>query len=1250
MHLLAAQPGAISDGSAAVDLGQTPADIVVLSAADSEIACLAAAQRRLSESDGDTASLRLASLLKLGHNYSVDLYADTVLSRARLVVVRLLGGRGYWPYGVERLAALARDNGRLLALLPGDDQPDAELAALSTVPAAAAHRLWRYLAEGGAANAQHFLRYAASLIGGDAAWREPAPLLRAGLYWPGADDVTLDDIRARWQVDAPVAALVFYRALVQAANTAPVDALIAALAARGLNPLPLFALSLKEPQCAAILGGALAAAPPDIVLNATGFAVAAPGEAHRAGPFDAADCPVLQVVFAGSEEASWRGGTRGLDARDIAMNVALPEVDGRIITRAVSFKSPARRDKLTEADLVDYAAVPDRIAFVADLARHWVTLRRTPPAERRVALVLANYPHRDGRIGNGVGLDTPAAAIETLCALATAGYRVDDIPADGDALIRRLQAGPTNAAAGRHRPAEETFPCSDYAGFFATLPRAVQDQVSARWGPPERDPFFRAGALDCGHFAIPAIRCGNVAIAVQPSRGYDIDPAASYHAPDLVPPHGYLAFYAWISDGLRAHAVVHMGKHGNLEWLPGKALALSAECFPEVALGPLPHLYPFIVNDPGEGAQAKRRAQAVIVDHLTPPLTRAESYGRLAELERLVDEYYSAAGSDPRRVKLLRTQILDLVRATGLDRDCGIATADADDAALGKLDAYLCELKEMQIRDGLHVFGRAPVGDQLIDLLVALVRLPRGRAPEQASLTAALAADLGLAIDPLAADLGAPWHGPRPNALGGEGTWRSAGDTVERLEALARRLVAGTQAPAKRWTRAQAVLDWIENTLRPSVSACGDAEIGGLLRGLAGRFVPPGPSGAPTRGRPEVLPTGRNFYSLDTRVVPTPAAWQLGWKSAQLLVARHAQDHGLYPRRLALSAWGTSNMRTGGDDIAQALALMGVTPQWERQSGRVTGFEIMPVSLLDRPRVDVTLRVSGFFRDAFPNLIDLVDSAARAVAALDEPAESNPLAARVAADRSALIATGMPADAAAQRAGYRVFGSKPGAYGAGLQALIDERGWRDERDLAEAYLAWGGYAYGAGAQGAAEHALFRDRLGQVEAIVQNQDNREHDLLDSDDYYQFEGGLAVAVRHLAGAAPVVYHNDHSRPDSPRIRTLEEEVGRVVHARVVNPKWLKGVMRHGYKGGFEMAATVDYLFAFAATARAVKDHHFDAVYDAYLDDAAVRRFLEQHNPDALGEMAERLGEAIDRGLWQPQRNSLRDKLHALAARVP
>ena len=1249
MHLLQAQPGGIADGSEAIDLGQSPGDIVVLSAADTELASLSAGRAALAAAGGGVPSLRLANLMNLSHNMSVDLYAEQVIGHARLVVARLLGGVSYWPYGVEQVAGLCRENGIPLALLPGDDQPDAALADLSTLPGEACHRLWQYCVHGGPENARNFLAYAASLIGAEADWAEPRPLLRAGLYWPGLDAPGLDDLRGHWRDGAPVAAIVFYRALLQAGNLAAVDALIAALAKAGVNPLPLFTASLKEPVSAETLKEILAEAAPGIILNATGFAVSSPGAARKQTPFDAADCPVLQVVFSGGAQSAWAEGTNGLSARDIAMNVALPEVDGRILSRAVSFKSEARFDPATETSIVAYAPVQDRVDFVAQLAAKWLRLRETPAAERRVALIFANYPNRDGRLGNGVGLDTPAGAMNLLQAMIGGGYRVEDLPKDGAALIGRLAAGPTNAGvAGRQIP--ERYSRADYEMFFASLPGDLRAAVMDRWGPPEEDPFFLPGGLDCGSFAMPAFRLGNVVIGLQPARGYNIDPQGSYHDPALVPPHGYLAFYAWLRREVDVHALIHMGKHGNLEWLPGKALALSQACYPEAALGPLPHLYPFIVNDPGEGTQAKRRAQAVIVDHLTPPLTRAESYGPLADLELLVDEYYEAAGVDPRRLRVLREEILGLTRRIGLDQDCGIAASDEDETALGKLDNYLCELKEMQIRDGLHIFGAAPRGDLLADLLVALTRLPRGSGEDgEASLIRALAADLGLGdFDPLDCRMGEAWTGARPEGLAGEGAWRTNGDTVERLEILARDLVAGVRAADSAWAATAAVLRSIDRGLRPAVEASGPAEIAGVLTGLDGRFVEPGPSGAPTRGRPDVLPTGRNFYSVDTRVVPTPAAWHLGWKSTCLLLERHRQEHGAWPRSLALSAWGTANMRTGGDDIAQALALMGVRPTWEPSTRRVTGFEILPLSVLDRPRVDVTLRVSGFFRDAFPAQIDLFDSAVRAVAALEEPESSNPLAARVRAEQAALVAQGVdPADAA-RRAGFRVFGSKPGAYGAGLQALIDERGWNTEADLARAYLAWGGYAYGSGAEGAPAQDLFEARLKGVEAVVHNQDNREHDLLDSDDYYQFEGGMTAAVRHLSGAAPAVYHNDHSRPESPKVRTLQEEVGRVVRARVVNPKWIKGVMRHGYKGAFEMAATVDYLFAFAATTRAVGDHHFDAVYDAYLDDAEVREFLEDANPAALKDMAARLIEAQDRGLWRPRSNSARAHLEGLSGR--
>ncbi len=1206
MHLLAAAPGAVVDGSEAVDLGQTPGDIVVLSAADTELAALSAAH------EGHP-TLRLANLLRLGHHMSVDLYVETVIAQARLVVVRLLGGAAYWPYGIERVARCCRDNGVALAVLPGDDQPDPELAALCTLPVAAWQRLWRYCVHGGAANFRNFLRYAAHLLGEPAMWVEPAPLLRAGLYR-----------RAAAGPDRPVAALVFYRALFQAGHLAPVEALISALSRRGLDVLAAWVSSLRDPVAAGTLTALFADTPPDVVLNATGFAVSRPGEPRAASPFDGLDAPVLQVVFAGGAEAAWRAGTNGLSARDIAMNVALPEVDGRIFTRAVSFKTEAAWDARTQCAIVATAPVADRVDFAAALAAAWTRLRRTPAAERRLAFVLANYPARDGRIGNGVGLDTPAGVLESLRALTAAGYAIDTIPTDGETLMRRLID--TRRAV--------RYPLACYRDAWRELPRAVRDAVTARWGAAEDDPTVEDGA-----FALAILKLGAVAVAVQPARGYEIDPAATYHDPDLVPPHGYLAFYAWLRDVFDAHAVVHFGKHGNLEWLPGKSLALSEGCFPEAAFGAVPHLYPFIVNDPGEGSQAKRRAAAVIVDHLTPPMTRAESYGPLVELELLVDEYYEAAGVDSRRLALLRGEILDLARRIGLDRDCGIAPGDAAADALGKLDNHLCELKEMQIRDGLHVFGVSPDDDRRSDLLAALARLPRG---DGASLPRAIAADLGLGdFDPLDCEMAVAWSGPRPAALAAmsRDPWRSCGDTVERIELFARALIEGHPPPG---AATSAVMEEIETHLGPALDRCGDAEIAGLLAGLDGRFVAPGPSGAPTRGRPDVLPTGRNFYSVDTRTVPTPAAWRLGWRSADMLLARYRQEHGCWPTTLAISAWGTANMRTGGDDIAQALALLGVQPTWETASRRVTGFEIMPASVLDRPRIDVVFRVSGFFRDAFPAQVALLDSAVRAVAALDEPEAVNPLAARVRAEAAASDDT----QAARRRASYRIFGSKPGAYGAGLQALIDEKGWETDADLARAYLAWGGYAYGAGAEGVAAHGLFEARLGAIDGVVQNQDNREHDLLDSDDYYQFEGGMAAAARHFGGHTPAVYHNDHSRPERPRIRSLEEEIGRVVRARAVNPKWIAGVMRHGYKGAFEIAATVDYLFAFAATARAVSDHHFDAVYEAYVEDDAVRDFMRRVNPHAARDVAARLLEAQTRGLWQPRANSAADRLAALA----
>ncbi|MBZ7922037.1 cobaltochelatase subunit CobN [Ensifer adhaerens] len=1260
MHLLLAQKGTIADGNEAIDLGQTPADILFLSAADTELSSIAAAHGRR---DGGL-SLRIASLMSLMHPMSVDTYVERTARHAKLIVVRPLGGASYFRYLLEALHAAAVSHRFQIAVLPGDDKPDPGLEPFSTVAADDRQRLWAYFTEGGADNAGLFLDYAEALVTSAEKPQPAKPLLKAGIWWPARGVIGVSEWlqvvagvgadktdRVEFQ---PTIAICFYRALVQSGETRPVEALIDALAQQGVRALPVFVSSLKDAVSVGTLQAIFAEAAPDVVMNATGFAVSSPGADRQPTVLESTGAPVLQVIFSGSSRAQWETSPQGLMARDLAMNVALPEVDGRILARAVSFKAASIYDAKVEANIVGHEPLDDRVRFAANLAVNWANLRRAKPAERRIAIVMANYPNRDGRLGNGVGLDTPAGTVEVLGAMAREGYEVGEVPADGDALMRYLMAGPTNAAS-HDREIRECISLKDYKTFFDSLPKQIQDQVAGRWGAPEADPFFLDGA-----FALPLARFGEVMVGIQPARGYNIDPKESYHSPDLVPPHGYLAFYAHLRQQFAAQAIVHMGKHGNLEWLPGKALALSETCYPEAIFGPLPHIYPFIVNDPGEGTQAKRRTSAVIIDHLTPPLTRAESYGPLKDLEALVDEYYDAAGGDPRRLRLLSRQILDLVRDIGLDSDAGIHKGDSDDKALEKLDAYLCDLKEMQIRDGLHIFGVAPEGRLLTDLTVALARVPRGLGEGgDQSLQRAIAADAGLSgaegeitpkgqsFDPLDCVMSDAWTGPKPAILTdlSDAPWRTNGDTVERIELLAAKLVAGEQSCPHDWPHTRAVLGEIETRLKPSISNSGAAEMAGFLTGLNGCFVAPGPSGAPTRGRPDVLPTGRNFYSVDSRAVPTPAAYELGKKSAELLIRRYLQDHGEWPSSFGLTAWGTANMRTGGDDIAQALALIGAKPTWDMVSRRVMGYEIVPLAILGRPRVDVTLRISGFFRDAFPDQIALFDKAIRAVGALEEDDADNMIAARMRAEAQRLESEGVEAAEAARRASYRVFGAKPGAYGAGLQALIDEKGWETKADLAEAYLTWGAYAYGAGEEGKAERDLFEERLRTIEAVVQNQDNREHDLLDSDDYYQFEGGMSAAAEQLGGSRPAIYHNDHSRPEKPVIRSLEEEIGRVVRARVVNPKWIDGVMRHGYKGAFEIAATVDYMFAFAATTGAVRDHHFEAAYQAFIVDERVADFLRDKNPAAFAELSERFLEAIDRNLWTPRSNSARFELAAI-----
>jgi cobaltochelatase CobN len=1281
MHRLATIPGGWNPAAEGVIfVEQQPAPIAFITAADTDIQTLAVATTQLSV---EFPQVRVVNLLQLQQQLTIDTYAEDVLTAARVIIVRLIGGQSYWSYGLEVVQETARQTGAVLIVLPGDERPDPTLMSHSTASLADVDRVWQYLIEGGVDNYRQLLNFIASRwLDFECAYRAAEAVPRVGIY----DEV-------RWLPDGlPLqggAAIIFYRAHYLSGNLAAIEALCQALVDRKLTPVPIFVSSLKDPVVQRVLTSYCQQGV-DVLLNTTSFSLASlDTDTPQVGFWATLNLPVFQVILSGAGKEFWESGWQGLTPRDMAMNVALPEVDGRIITRAISFKAVQTQNSALQTDVLVYEPVIDRVEFVAELALNWSKLRRKSVSERKVALILANYPTRDGRLANGVGLDTPQSCVEILHALKAAGYEVGDIPADSGELIRLLTAGVTNDPEGDGwRQARQSLEGDEYWAHFQTLPIAVREGILERWGDGG-DRSFQSSSVHDGlgypqgaplQYSIAGIQFGNVFVGIQPARGYDKDPNLNYHAPDLVPPHQYVAFYHWVRANFGANAIVHVGKHGNLEWLPGKSVALSENCYPEAVFGAMPHLYPFIVNDPGEGSQAKRRTQAVILDHLTPPMTRAELYGALNQLEGLIDEYYEAQTLDPQRMPVIRDRLIALIQKEHLHETLGIQipSSPEGDASrtegypqggvgsdtiltqlLNTADGYLCELKEAQIRDGLHIFGQCPQGTQLRDLVVAIARNPNAN---RMGLTRAIALDWKWDFDPLTADLGNelldlsypnPLLGGVPAGGGGLHTktklatkpCRIIGEAVEILEEYAAELVErliegsvvgegypqGAPLQVDIGAHTQAELNWIATRLLPALQQT-NQEMTNLLRGLNGEYIPSGASGAPTRGKPEVLPTGRNFYSVDIRAVPTETAWCLGRKAAEVLIDRYTQEHGEYPQTLGLSIWGTSTMRTGGDDIAQALALIGVQPVWDGVSRRVVDFEILPVSILGRPRVDVTLRISGFFRDAFPNLIDLFDNAVKAVAALEETPDQNPLAAQVQQEQAKWLEQGLTLDEAATRSQYRIFGSKPGAYGAGLQGLIESQNWETEADLAQAYINWSAYAYTNKAEGIAAPEAFNQRLGNMQIVLQNQDNREHDLLDSDDYYQFQGGLTAAIKQVSGKAPEAYFGDNSRTENPKVRKLTEEIDRVYRSRVVNPKWIAGAMRHGYKGASEMAATLDFLFAYDATANCVQDFMYQGVADAYLFDESVREFIEQNNPWVQRDMAERLLEANQRGLWE------------------
>jgi cobaltochelatase CobN len=1289
------------------------------------------------------------------------------LAGARIVILRVLGRLGSVP-GVAELLRAAQRNGVYLIAVSGTGEPDPELAAVSTVPPDVLQQVVAYFQAGGSINLAQLLRYLSDRLLLSGFGCEPVQALpEHGIYHPDlAQGAGVQDWLARSDAARPGVGIVFYRAHWISGNTRFIDALIDALERQGMNVLPVFTSSLRAGGGAGALPTALAffrEARVAVLINTTAFAmgeISAGGATPAGWSVDALqqlNLPVLQAMTSGMMLEHWQQSARGMNPLDAAMNVVLPEFDGRIITVPLSFKAPLADG----AQMIEYRPLPDRVARIAGLAARFARLKTLANSDKRIAFIFTNSNSKAAQIGNAVGLDSPASLMHVLHAMRDAGYRIGHLPDSGTALIHQLidrcsydeiylSAEQLAQAAGR-------VPAQQYASWLADLPPEMQARMTAQWGAAPG-----AAYVHDDHLVLAGLELGNAFVALQPPRGYGMDPDAIYHQPDLPPTHHYYALYRWLRDTWRADAIVHVGKHGTLEWLPGKGVGLSEQCFPDALLGDLPLFYPFIINDPGEGAQAKRRAHAVVVDHLTPPMTTADTYGALAQLTQLVDEYYQVEVLDPGKLPLLQQQIWELVKQTNLDADlqarllhhdhdhsghdhhhghehdhphdhahahahahdhphdrAGDGTPPAQLAAMGgadvahlieDLDGYLCELGAAQIRDGLHILGQAPEPTRIVDMLVSLTRLPNQDVP---GLQAEIARLFGLQIDMLLEQKGRRLNVAGALARLAQRPVATRADALEAIEALSVRLLAALQdggfavagidhalatlfnglerdgpgaaqallqpvmparmrssvlaqvrvqqrardgapkaaaaalprpvaaaavlvpAPAAQpsapdFGALRRVLQFVCTQLVPNLARASD-EIGNLLGGLAGGYVPAGPSGSPTRGMAHILPTGRNFYSVDPRSVPSQSAWRVGQQLSNEVLQRHLRETGAYPESVAISVWGTSAMRTHGDDVAQILALLGVRPTWRAENRQLTGVEVIPLAQLQRPRIDVTTRISGFFRDAFPQLIELIDDAVNAVLVLDEPPQQNFVRKHYLADLAEWLRQGVPQAEAAARAGYRIFGAKPGSYGAGILPLIQEKNWQSDADFAQAYVNWGGYAYTRAAQGSDQREAFRVRLAGVQVALHNQDNREHDIFDSDDYLQFHGGMIATIRALTGQQPRHYFGDSHDPARARVRDLKEETLRVFRSRVVNPKWLDSIRRHGYKGGLELTATVDYLFGYDATAQVMEDWMYQQVAQTYAFDPVMQDFLREANPWAQNAIAERLLEAAGRGMW-------------------
>ncbi|WP_410208529.1 cobaltochelatase subunit CobN [Fusobacterium sp.] len=1111
-------------------------------------------------------------------------------------------------------------------------------------------KLSKYYILGGEKNYRNMILYAANSVGkynykvDD--WQYPQ---WEGIYLDGKviddTDLFIDRIAGKKNVIG----VLFHGTEWQAKRMEVVDKFVEEIRKEGGIPFPVFTnsvadLSIKAKGTKWVLDNYFIKdghVIPDVIINLIGYSQSIfnnPGDGTsivEKSIFEDMEIPVIQGMTSFQNRKTWDNDVRGLDTMSLTTAVYYPEFDGQLISVTCCTYETVM-DKFGERSF--FKPIDERVNKIARMAMGWSKLAHKENKDKKIAIIFHNMPPRNDMIGSAFGLDSPNSVFNMVTSFKKMGVKTEYDFENGNDIIQRIIKGISNdqnwlTAEKVSERSVDTVKSEKYIKWFKKLDGKVQEKFKQQWGDPPGD-FM---VFD-DKFPVPGILNGNIFIGLQPPRGMLVRAEEMYHNTDFMIPHQYYSFYKWIKEEFGADIIYHIGTHGTLEWLPGKEIGLSSSCCPDFNIDDIPHLYDYSINVTGEGLQAKRRSYAALISYMIPALTLAGEYEDIEEIDELIKQYYQAENAQDPKIEILKKNIMNRAFKNNYNLDLNLNKDEILNnytAFINRLHSYIEEIKSSTIKDGLHILGEPATGERCATLIHALMRIDNCN---MMAAEKAVGKALGYEIEKLKEN---------PHFSQNGVTNLMIMDNIRNItlniikDILFKNLkdeYSGYKVKEKKYLLSlkknilETVLPKINGTVRETEST---------IKGANGKFIPPGQSGCPTRGNINILPTGTNFYAIDPNKIPSRASWEVGIKLGDQLIERYLEDEGKLPHNVAILVYGGETMKTNGDDIAEALYLMGVRPIWLNNGDRVIGLEAIPYEELKRPRIDVTLRITGLFRDTFPVLIQLLEEAVNLVSQLDESDDINYIRKNINKEMKEMLEKGYRAEEAHKLSKMRVFGCPPGTYGAGVGILIGSKKWENREDLGKAYINWSSHAYGSDYHGTKVEDVFTRRMKKSEITVKNESSVEIDMLESDDYFTYHGGMVAAVKYASGKDPRSYSANASDPEATKIKSLKEETARITRARILNPKWLEGLKRHGYKGALEVSFMMDVFFGWDATAETAEDWMYDKITERYIENKENREWIRENNPHAVLNIAEKLLEANQRDMW----NASDEKLQIL-----